>query len=45
MLELQEVKVKLKKKEVKLKKRTLKIQKNILSELVEIKAALKSEAV
>ncbi|XP_077275928.1 uncharacterized protein LOC143904838 isoform X2 [Temnothorax americanus] len=44
MLELQEVKVKLKKKEVKLKKKALKVQKNILSELIEIKAALKSWA-
>ncbi|XP_077270234.1 uncharacterized protein LOC143901672 [Temnothorax americanus] len=44
MLELQEVKVKLKEKEVKLKKKALKVQKNILSELIEIKAALKSWA-
>lgn len=44
MLELQELKVKIKKKEVKLKKKKLKLQKNILSELIEIKTALKSWA-
>lgn len=42
MLEIQEEKVKLRKKEVKLKKKELKVQKSILSELIEIKEALKS---
>lgn len=41
MLKIQEVKVKLKKKEIKLKKKALKVQNNILSELIEIKTALK----
>ncbi|XP_036149438.1 uncharacterized protein LOC118647847 [Monomorium pharaonis] len=44
MLKLQEIKVRLNKKEVKLKKKKLKVQKNILSELIEIKTALKSWA-
>jgi len=41
MLELQKVKLRLKKKEVKLKKKKFEVQTKILSELIEIKTALK----